>query len=215
VSKQERQESSSQPGAFQGARTRLGLGLGKRITSEQDVARGNTARIAASSSALGLDLDVPFTTTCRISRSQIKAIALIDTGATGGNFINAVDAQRICELEDFSPVELLKPRPIQGFDGTAAPPITHAIYPRLQVKKHVEDLCPLFITRLGNHSLILGTAWMKQHGVVLDLITDTISLQEDIARTLVPLLFQSLKTYKRNHHLLRKIRLPQEIILLP
>jgi len=70
---------------------------------------------------------------CRIGKSQIKAIALINTGATGGNFINAVDAQRICEIENISPVELLKPRPIQGFDGTSAPPITHAIYPRLQV----------------------------------------------------------------------------------
>ena len=111
---------------------------------------------------------------CRIGKSQIKAIALIDTGATGGNFINAVDAQRICEIENISPVELLKPRPIQGFDGTAAPPITHAIYPRLQVNNHVEDLCPLFITRLGTHSLILGKAWMKQHGVVLDMISDNI-----------------------------------------
>jgi hypothetical protein len=109
-----------------------------------------------------------------IGKSKVKAQALIDTGATGGNFINAVDAERICEIEGISPVELLKPRPIQGFDGAAAPPITHAIYPCLQVQDHIEYQCPLFITTLGKHSLILGKAWMKQHGVVLDMINDAI-----------------------------------------
>jgi len=111
---------------------------------------------------------------CRIGKLQIKAIALINIGATSGNFINSVNAQRIYEIKNISPVKLLKPRPIQGFNGTAAPPITYAIYPRLQVNDHVEDLCLLFITRLGTHSLILGKAWMKQHSVVLDLISDNI-----------------------------------------
>ena len=39
---------------------------------------------------------------CRIGKSQIKAIALIDTGATGGNFINAVNAQRVTNIEGFT-----------------------------------------------------------------------------------------------------------------
>jgi hypothetical protein len=45
--------------------------------------------------------------------------------------VNAVNVERICEIEGILLVELLKPRPIQGFDGTVAPLITHAIYPRL------------------------------------------------------------------------------------
>jgi hypothetical protein len=91
------------------------------------------ARIVTSSSSFRLDLDTPFIVTYMIGKLKIKAQALINTRATRGNFVNAVDVERICEIEGISPIELLKPRPIQGFDGTAAPPITHAIYPYLQV----------------------------------------------------------------------------------
>ena len=49
---------------------------------------------------------------CRIGKSQIKAIALINIGATSGNFINAVNAQRIYGIKNISPIKLLKPRPI-------------------------------------------------------------------------------------------------------
>ncbi|OAF54225.1 hypothetical protein VC83_09514 [Pseudogymnoascus destructans] len=68
--------------------------FGKRITFRQDVPEGvMTARIATSSSSFGLDPDTPFIVTCMIGKSKIKAQALIDTGATGGNFVNAVDAE--------------------------------------------------------------------------------------------------------------------------
>ena len=55
--------------------------------------------------------------------------ALMDSGATGGSFVNAVDAQRICEIENISPIQLIKPKNIEGFNGAAAPTVTHAIYP--------------------------------------------------------------------------------------
>ena len=71
-----------------------------------------TARIATSSSSFRLDLDTPFIVTYMIGKSKIKAQALIDTRATRGNFVNAVDAERICEIEGILPIELLKPRPI-------------------------------------------------------------------------------------------------------
>ena len=109
-----------------------------------------------------------------IGKSRIKKQALIDTGATGGNFVNTIDAEQICEIEGIAPVKLLRPRYVRGFNGETAPPITHAIYPQLQVQGHTEYQCPLFITALGTHSLILGKAWMKQHGVVLDMIHDGI-----------------------------------------
>jgi hypothetical protein len=100
--------------------------------------------------------------------------ALMDSGATGGSFVNAVDAKRICEIENISPIKLIKPKNIEGFNGAAAPIVTHAIYPRLQIRDHVESLCPLFITTLGKHSIILGKAWMKQHGVMLDMVNDQV-----------------------------------------
>jgi hypothetical protein len=95
---------------------------------------------------------------CRIGKSQIKVITLINTSATSRNFINAVNAQQIYKIKNISLVELLKLRPISSFNSTTTPPITYTIYLYLQVNNYVEDLCPLFITRLGTHSLILGKA---------------------------------------------------------
>lgn len=103
----------------------------------------------------------------------------MDSGATGGSFVNADDAKRICEIENISPIQLLKPKNIKGFNGATAPLVTHAIYPRLRIGDHVESLCPLFITTLGKHSIILGKAWMKQHGVLLDMVNDRVMFTKD------------------------------------
>jgi hypothetical protein len=43
--------------------------------------------------------------------------ALMDSGVTGGSFVNAVDAKRICEIENISPIQLIKPKNIEGFNG--------------------------------------------------------------------------------------------------
>lgn len=51
---------------------------------------------------------------------------------------------------------LIKPKKIQGFNGRAAKPIIHAIYPILTVVSHSENLAALLITKLENYSIILG-----------------------------------------------------------
>ena len=64
---------------------------------------------------------------------------------------------------------MIKLKQIQGFDGRAAKPITHAIYPTLTIGTHHENFAYLLIRNLGNHPMILGRSWMKKHGVIIDM----------------------------------------------
>lgn len=117
---------------------------------------------------------VPFVVSCTLSsgKYQKQSKALIDTGATGYAFIDESTAHSVCELLDISPVALQKPKALRGFDGKLVPSITHAIYPTLQVQDHIETTCPLLITNLGQHPIILGKPWLNRHGVLLDMKTN-------------------------------------------
>ena len=98
-----------------------------------------------------------------------------DTGASGGvGFINPRTAQRILDADQSAPWELPRPKPIRGYDGRLGPPVTHGVITHMRVGNHLETTCLLYITPLANHSIILGKAWMKQHGVILDLLTETL-----------------------------------------
>ena len=116
----------------------------------------------------------PLTIQCTLG-NKIKVTILVDTCATGFGYIDEKFAEIVCEKLEIQPQRLIKPKPIQGFDGRAAQPVTHAIYPTLSVGNHTESLAPLLITKLGQHPMILGRPWMKKHGILLDMINDSIT----------------------------------------
>ena len=103
--------------------------------------------------------------------------SLIDTGATGWSFVDEDIARILCNGLQMEPVRLSKPRPLKGFDGQRAKSVTHAIYPTLTVQNHSESTCPMLITKLGHHDMILGKPWMNAHGVLLDMETDRLIFQ--------------------------------------
>ena len=96
-----------------------------------------------------------FTIQCTLE-NKIRATTLADTCATGYGFIDEEFAEIVCQVLEIEPQRLIKSKQIQGFDGRAAKPIIHAIYPTLTVGDHTESLAPLLITKLGNHPMILG-----------------------------------------------------------
>ena len=123
--------------------------------------------------ARDLFCESPLTIQCTLG-NKIKATTLVDTCATGFGFINEKFAEIVCERLEIQPQRLTKPKPIQGFDGRTARPMTYAIYPTLSVGNHTESLAPLLITKLGQHPIILGRPWRKKHGALLDMIHDFI-----------------------------------------
>ena len=109
------------------------------------------------------------------SRAQIKTRLLLDTGATGIAFINKAMERYVCHVLKISLLPLAKPKPLKGFDGKPARPITHAIYPTLTVQGHSKLLAPMLVTLLGQHLIILGKPWMQKHGVILDMSCDKLT----------------------------------------
>ncbi len=81
---------------------------------------------------------------------------MVDTCAIRYDFIDEKFAEIVCQILEIEPQHLMKPKPIQGFDGRAAQPVTYAIYPTLSVGSHTESLAPLLITKLGHHPMILS-----------------------------------------------------------
>ena len=82
------------------------------------------------SSLLGnLFTDEALVVACSLGRiNEIKTTSLLDTGTTGIAFIDLAMARHVCNVLQISFIQLAKPKPIRGFDGKPAPPITYAIY---------------------------------------------------------------------------------------
>jgi len=53
-------------------------------------------------------------------------------------------------------MDLIKPKPLRGFNGKKARAITQAIFLNLSFQNHTEILYYLYITDLGEHPIILG-----------------------------------------------------------
>ena len=107
--------------------------------------------------------------------NKINAITLVDICATRYGFIDKKFTEIVCQMLEIELERLTKPKPIQGFDGKVAQPVTYVIYPTLSIGSHTKSLAPLLISKSGYHPMIFGCLWMKKHGVLLDMINNYIS----------------------------------------
>ena len=127
----------------------------------------------------------PLLTSCILSSEgkQTRRIdVLLDTGATGVGFVDYDTARALCTYLHFSFVQLVKPKPLRGFDGTMARAITHAIYPNMLIQDHFELTAPLMVTKLGQHPIILGKPWMHKHGVLLDMFYEKLIFRPTLCK---------------------------------
>ena len=84
------------------------------------------------------------------------ATTLANICAIGYDFIDEEFMETVCQILEMELQRLIKPKHIQGFDSRAAKPITHIIYPILTIGTYTKCLASLFITKFGNHPMILG-----------------------------------------------------------
>ena len=119
---------------------------------------GEKPLLISASSLLGnLFTNEALVVACSLGKmNNIKTTSLLDTGATGIAFIDLKMARHMCDVLKISFIQLAKPKPIKRFDNKPAPPITQAIYLTLTVQGHIESLALFLITKLSQHSLILG-----------------------------------------------------------
>ena len=137
------------------------------------------------------DFVTPLRADVKLGKCKSVITVLLDTGATGGNYIDHVLAQELCGKEGISPVQLVRDKGTRAFNGAQGETITHQILVRLEAKDHVEHLCPLQITTLGSERVILGNAWLRANRVVLlphkdDYYFDTEEVRKTVTEKLAP-----------------------------
>lgn len=89
------------------------------------------------------------------NQRKIQTRILLDTGATDTAFVDEKMAHYICKVLQILFIKLAKFKPIKRFDGRSAKSITYTIYLILIVQSHTKMLVLLFVTQLGQHSIIL------------------------------------------------------------
>jgi predicted aspartyl protease len=112
--------------------------------------------------------------TCFLSHSdqEIQTYALIDCGATGYAF---VDEDLACHNQ--LPLRTLKnPRTLEVIDGhqISSRNITQIAEVQLSIQEYRERL-PMFVTKLGHYTIVLGIPWLKQHNVAIRFASNVVT----------------------------------------
>ena len=107
----------------------------------------------------------------------------MDTGARGGNYVTPRAAQIICEKENLAMIELPRKKLIGAFNGERAKPITHAIYPRLQIQGHGDRQSCLYVTEIEHHDIIIGKAWQVRHDCQFDMGAEAVYFKDRLCRS--------------------------------
>ena len=106
-------------------------------------------------------------------QNRIKALILVDSGASGYSFID----QDFARFHNFPLHQLKYPRRLSGFDGQLALTgnITHIAEVTMDLNGHVEKLF-LYVTGLRHYLIVLGHPWLRRHGVITNFSNNTLSL---------------------------------------
>ncbi|MCJ1419807.1 hypothetical protein MMC32_006163, partial [Xylographa parallela] len=75
---------------------------------------------------------------------------------------------------EIEPMPLARAKLTQNWEGKPLQAISYALYTRLSLGGHAEDLCPFAIASLGRHQVIIGLGWLKRHGAYLDTINNNV-----------------------------------------
>ena len=109
--------------------------------------------------------------TIYVNEKPIHDYALIDCGATGFAFMDESFARH----HQIPFEKLLIPRELEVIDGRPieSGDITHLARTRMELGGHSEEL-PMFVTKLGRYSMVLGIPWLRQHDVAISFASNTI-----------------------------------------
>ncbi len=90
-----------------------------------------------------------------VLKDKIFTIAMIDINVTEYAFIDETVAQSLCEILKIELVQLIKKRLIKAYDERKNQIITHVIYSKMTIQKHIESLTLMLIIKLRQQILIL------------------------------------------------------------
>lgn len=114
--------------------------------------------VAAISNTRSLNIQIELTSTD--NSTKILTMAMVDSGATHMGYVDADFVQE----NEIPTRRLQRPIPVHNVDGTLneAGSITEIIDTVMGYNSHSERI-QLAVTKLGNHSVILGLGWLRMH----------------------------------------------------
>ncbi len=90
-----------------------------------------------------------------VLKDKILIIAMIDIDVIEDAFIDESVAQSLCEILKIESIQLLKKRLVRAYDERKDQVITHVIYSKMIIQRHIESLISMLIIRLDQQALIL------------------------------------------------------------
>jgi hypothetical protein len=90
-----------------------------------------------------------------VLKNKILTIAMIDIDVIEYAFVDESIAQSLCEVLKIKSVQLIKKRLIKAYDNQKDQIITHVIYSKMIIQKHIESLIFMLIIKLRQQILIL------------------------------------------------------------
>ena len=108
--------------------------------------------------------------------SLISTHALIDCRVTGFAFID----KEFARDHNFPLFKLKKPRCLEVIDGRPIESglIIHMTKLKMTIAGHREKI-PLFVTKLGHYSIVLGLPWLRRHDVNIGFSKNTVTFDSD------------------------------------
>ena len=108
--------------------------------------------------------------------SLISTHTLVDCGATGFAFI---DEEFACN-HNFPLFKLKKPHCLEVIDGRPIESglITYITKLKMTIAGYQEKI-PLFVTKLGHYSIVLGLPWLRFHDVNIRFSKNTVTFDSD------------------------------------
>jgi hypothetical protein len=90
-----------------------------------------------------------------VLKDKIFTITMINIDVTEYAFIDESVAQSLCEILKIESVQLLKKRLIRTYNDRRNQVITHVIYLKMFIQKHIESFIFMLIIKLKQQILIL------------------------------------------------------------
>jgi hypothetical protein len=100
-----------------------------------------------------------------VLKNKILIIAMIDIDVIEYAFVDESIAQSLCDTLKIESVQLMKKRLVKVYDERKNQIITHAIYSKMIIQRHIESLIFMLIIKLEQQALILDKSWMRKHKI--------------------------------------------------
>jgi hypothetical protein len=136
-----------------------------------------------------------------VLRDKIFIITMIDIDVIEYTFVDESIAQSLCDTLKIEFVQLMKKRLMRVYDERKDQVITHAIYSKMIIQRHIENLIFMLIIKLEQQILILDKSWMRKHDINYHEKTNIIEFSSEFCTHLKEIETRTIKTINKEKNI--------------